>query len=190
VPLAPCYPSQFGCDGEATVKYDYDPAKAKALLAEAGYPDGFDTELVTYILPQWGSSIQNYLGAVGIKARLTQVQVAAGTQRSERGETPLYLGSWGSYSINDVAAILPQFFIHGNQDYARDKSVKLWIEEGGSTNEKEIRGIAYSKAIKQIMEQAYWVPLHTYVSTYAFSKQLDFTPFPDELPRFFLAKWK
>ena len=39
VPPAPCYPTQFGCDGDAAVKYNYDPAKAKALLAEAGYPE-------------------------------------------------------------------------------------------------------------------------------------------------------
>jgi peptide/nickel transport system substrate-binding protein len=34
------------------------------------------------------------------------------------------------------------------------------------------------------------VPLHTYVSTYAFQRQLDFKPYADELPRFYLAKWK
>lgn len=189
VPLAPCYPTQFGCDADAAVKYDYNPAKSKALLAEAGYPNGFDTELVSYILPQWEASIQSYLGAVGIRARLTHVQVAAGTQRSQKGENPLYLGSWGSYSINDVASILPQFFVHGNQDYARDPELKKWVEEGGSSTDKEIRTLAYAKAIKRITEQAYWVPLHTYVSTYAFSKTLNFTPYPDELPRFFLAKW-
>jgi peptide/nickel transport system substrate-binding protein len=189
VPPAPCYPTQFGCDADAAVKYDYSPAKAKALLAEAGYPNGFDTELVSYILPQWEASIQSYLQAVGIRARLTHMQVAAQTQRSIKGETPLALGSWGSYSVNDVASILPQFFVHGDQDYARDKELKQWVEEGGSTNDKELRSIAYSKAIKRITEQAYWVPLHTYVSTYAFSKTLNFTPYPDELPRFFLAKW-
>jgi peptide/nickel transport system substrate-binding protein len=189
VPPAPCYPTQFGCDADAAVKYDYDPAKAKALLAEAGYPNGFDTELVSYILPQWEGSIQSYLQAVGIRARLTHMQVAAQTQRSIKGETPLALGSWGSYSVNDVASILPQFFVHGDQDYALDPHVKKWVEEGGSTNDKEIRGIAYKNAIKRITEQAYWVPLHTYVSTYAFSKSLNFTPYADELPRFFLAKW-
>ena len=30
-PIAPCFPTQFGCDADAAVKYDYDPAKAKAL---------------------------------------------------------------------------------------------------------------------------------------------------------------
>ena len=37
---------------------------------------------------------------------------------------------------------------------------------------------------------AYWTPLHTYVTTYAHAKALDFTPYADELPRYFLAKWK
>ena len=49
----------------------YDPAKAKQLLAEAGYPNGFDTELVTYELPQWAGAVQGYLKAVGINAKLT-----------------------------------------------------------------------------------------------------------------------
>jgi peptide/nickel transport system substrate-binding protein len=33
----PCYPTQFGCDQGSAVHYDYDPAKARALLAQAGY---------------------------------------------------------------------------------------------------------------------------------------------------------
>jgi peptide/nickel transport system substrate-binding protein len=48
VPRAPCYPPQFGCDENAAVKYAYDPAKARQLLAEAGFPNGFETELVSY----------------------------------------------------------------------------------------------------------------------------------------------
>ena len=48
---APCYPSQFGCVQSAALAYDYDPGKAKQLLAEAGYPNGFSTTLVTYLLP-------------------------------------------------------------------------------------------------------------------------------------------
>ena len=43
---------------------------------------------------------------------------------------------------------------------------------------------------RAMTQQAYFLPLHTYVTTYGYSKQLDFTPYPDELPRFYLAKWK
>lgn len=190
VPAAPCFPTQFGCDGEAAVTYDYDPAKAKQLLAEAGYPNGFDVELASYVLPQWGSAVQNYLQAVGIRAKLNQLQVAALTQRAKAGELRLYLGSWGSYSINDVSAIMPNFLDGGADDYARDPDVIKWLVEGGSSNDAEVRKKAYSAAIQRITEQAYWEPLHTYVTTYGYSKQLDFAPYADELPRFYLAKWK
>jgi peptide/nickel transport system substrate-binding protein len=190
VPGAPCFPTQFGCNGEAATLYDYNPAKAKQLLAEAGYPDGFDVELASFILPQWGSAVQNYLIAVGIRAKLNQLQVGALLQRAKAGELRAYLGTWGSFSINDVSAFMPNFFDGGADDYARDPDVQKWLMEGGSTNDPEVRTKAYSAAIKRITEQAYFLPLHTYVTTYGYSKQLDFSPYPDELPRFYLAKWK
>jgi peptide/nickel transport system substrate-binding protein len=190
VPQAPCFPPQFGCDAEVAVLYDYNPAKAKQLLAEAGYPDGFDVELTSYVLPQWGAAVQNYLQAVGIRAKLNQLQVAALIQRAKAGELRAYLGSWGSYSINDVSAILPNFFDGGADDYARDPDVIKWLTEGGSSNDPEARKKAYSAAIQRITEKAYWVPMHTYVTTYGYAKALDFTPYADELPRFYLSKWK
>ena len=190
VPPAPCFPPQFGCDGEMAVHYPYDPAKAKQLLAEAGFPNGFDVELTSYVLPQWGAAVQNYLQAVGIRAKLNQLQVAALVQRAKAGELRMYLGSWGSYSINDVSAILPNFFDGGADDYARDPDVQKWLVDAGSSNDAEARKKAYSAAIQRITERAYWAPLHTYVTTYGHAKQLDFTPYADELPRFFLAKWK
>ncbi len=48
----------------------------------------------------------------------------------------------------------------------------------------------YTAALHRIAEQMYWLPLYTYVTTYAFSRQLNFKPYPDELPRFFLSSWR
>ena len=190
VPPAPCFPTQFGCDGDAAVKYAYDPAKAKQLLTEAGYPNGFETELVTYVLPQWGAAVQGFLGAVGIKAKISQIQVQALIQRCQQvGECPLDIGSWGSYSINDVSAILPVYFGGGKDDHARDPETARLVTIGGTTTDPEKRKAAYSALIKRASEQAYFVPLHTYVTTYGLSKTLALKPYADELPRFWLSKW-
>ncbi len=187
---ATCFPTQFGCDQAIAVKYEYDPAKARALLAEAGYPQGFETEMVGYLLPQWQGAIQNYLGAVGIRAKLTQLQIGAVIQRSIEGKNPLDLGSWGRYSINDASAYFPFFFGGTGQDYTRDAEVQKLVADGGSVTDPDRRRAAYSAVIKRISEQAYYMPLFTYVKTYATTRTLSFKPFGDELPRFYLCSWK
>ncbi|MCW1407682.1 ABC transporter substrate-binding protein [Rhizobium sp. 1AS11] len=85
-PLMPGYDKSFA-------GYAYDAAKAKALLAEAGYPDGFETVLYstnTDPQPRIAQAIQQDLAAVGVKAEvraLAQANViaAGGTE----GEAPM-----------------------------------------------------------------------------------------------------
>ena len=190
--MAPCFPTQFGCDADAAVKYAYDPAKAKALLAEAGFPNGFETEFLTSVQPtSWSGAIQNYLQAVGIRIKINQMQVAPAIQKAWRGEAPLYHQSWGSYSINDVSAIFPVMYgKDANDNYSRDPELEKLVAEGGASSDPAVRKKAYSAAIKLMTEKAYWMPLFTYVNAYAFAKALDFKTYPDELPRFYFAKWK
>jgi ABC-type transport system substrate-binding protein len=60
-------------------QYPYNPAEAKRLLRDAGYPNGFDAGEVTPIPPftSMGEAVVNYLGAVGIKARVRAMERAA-----------------------------------------------------------------------------------------------------------------
>ena len=142
------------------------------------------------MLPQYSGAIQNYLKAVGINARVSQLQVGAVVQRTIAGQNPVTAGTWGSYSINDVSAILPFFFDGNANDYARDPDVQKLVAQGGATTDVDERRKAYADVLRRVSDQMYWLPLHTYVTTYAFSRQLNFKPFPDELPRFFLASWR
>lgn len=57
----------------------YDPARARQLLAEAGYPNGFDAGEFYQLPPYFslGEAIVGYLGAVGIRARMRPMERAA-----------------------------------------------------------------------------------------------------------------
>ena len=124
VPQAPCFPPQFGCDGEIAVHYDYDPAKAKRCSPRPAIPTASRSSLPATCCRSGAAAVQNYLQAVGIRAKLNQLQVRPLIQRAKAGELRMYLGSWGSYSINDVSAIMPNFFDGGADDYARDPDVQ------------------------------------------------------------------
>ena len=187
---AACYPEQFGCIQSAAVKYAYDPDKAKALLAEAGFPNGFSTTLVGFRSAQWTAAVQNDLAKVGIQAKTSIVQGATLVDMFKAGDTQLAYWDWGSYSINDVSAVLPPYFADDGYDRSQDKEVADLIRKGGAVVDEGQRKEFYGQAIRLITERAYAIPLHTFVIPYAYNKDLDFRPYPDETPRFYEYGWK
>lgn len=186
----PCYPGQFGCDTAAAVSYAYDPDKARALMAEAGYGDGVKMKMLGSRSAQWAAAIQSDLAAVGIDVDLSMVEGAVLAEMTKKGETAIAQWDWGSLSINDVSAILPLFFGDGGYDRSQDAEVKALLDEAGGTVDTQKRKDLYSQAIKLITERAYSVPLHTFVVNYAYNSDLNFTAYPDEIPRFYSYSWK
>lgn len=184
-----CFPEQFGCEQDV-MKYEYDPDKARELLAEAGYADGFETDIFAYREREYTEAVIGYLREVGINANLQFMQYAALRDLARSGRAPFENTTWGSFSVNDVSAFTSAFLKGNEDDYAQDPEVIEWLEKGDTSVDPEERKRYYSMALKKVAEEAYWLPLYSYSTNYAYTEDLEFTPSADEVPRFYRASWK
>jgi peptide/nickel transport system substrate-binding protein len=184
-----CYPTQVGCTADVT-QHAYDPAKAKALLAEAGYAKGLKLPFYAYRDKSYSEAVLAYLRAVGIEPDFRFIQNVALRPLIIGGKAELAHLTWGSQGMQDASASVSLYFKFGADDYARDAEVKDLLDKADTTMDPAQRRALYAKALERINAQAYAVPLFAYGRAYAYTKDLDYPVTPDELAHFYLARWK
>lgn len=186
----PCHPAQFGCDTNIA-SYPYDPDRARELLAEAGYADGFPLELWAYRDKAVAEAIASDLQAVGIDVNLRYVKLESLNQARAERSIAAYFGTWGSGGTADTAAIARVHFSDTtDRDLSGDEDVIGQIYAAEQTVDEAVRKELYTNALTTIADQAYWAPLFTYSANYLVSPELNFPLDPDGLPRLYKASWK
>jgi len=154
--------------------YPYDPQKAKKLLAEAGYPDGFEVTL--YVMPvsrpymfdppKIGEAIQGYLAAVGITVRIYQVDWGTYLQETEAGKHQMCLLGWtGDNGDPDnfmnvlYGANACSIGTAGNYGFYNDEKAQDLLSKALQTYDEAKRAEYYQKVQEMIHEAAPWVYL-------------------------------
>jgi len=96
----------------------YDPDKAKQLLAEAGYPNGFPVTITTVTLSrQVAEAIAGYLRAVGIQASLDNVTMANYRDKQNNNQQEILVSTFSGGGIPHAASNTSMFFSEGPRNY-------------------------------------------------------------------------
>lgn len=185
-----CHPAQFGCTTDVQ-EYVFDRDRARELLAEAGYPNGFPLELWAYRERPVSEAIASDLSAIGIDVSLRYVQLSALNQARAQQNITAYFGSWGSGGTADTAAIARVHFSDtSDRNLSGDDGLTEMIMAAEQTIDSDERLRLYDKALNLIADQAYWAPLYSNSANYLVTPELNFPLSRDGLPRLQHSSWK
>jgi peptide/nickel transport system substrate-binding protein/oligopeptide transport system substrate-binding protein len=169
-PLPPTMPGYV----QAYEGYAYDPEGAKALLAEAGHPDGFTTELYAMNAdpnPRIAQAIQQDLAAIGINAEIRSLAQANVIEAGGDGSAPM-IWSGGMAWIADFPD--PSNFygpilgcggaVQGGWNwswYCNEEADALAAEADAMVDPAmaEERAAKWGEIFVKIMEDAPWAPV-------------------------------
>jgi ABC-type dipeptide transport system, periplasmic component len=145
----------------------YDPKKAKALLAEAGYPNGFEMEIAQVadspLSLRVNEAVQAMLAEIGVKAKINQMDSAAYYATRKEGKLPAYMANWAA-DYNDPDNFVYTFFSEKNTktrsyNYS-NAQVFDKLEKARAMTDQAKRLKVYQDLEKQIVQaDAAWIPL-------------------------------
>ncbi len=154
------------------VDYEYDPEGAKALLAEAGFPDGFTTDL--WAMPvqrpynpdakRMAEMIQADWAAVGVTAEIVSFEWGEYLERSNNGEHQTVLLGWtGDNGDPDnflhVLLSCPAAEAGANRARWCNEEFTDLLTEAKRTTDMEKRTELYEQAQVVFKEEAPWVTI-------------------------------
>jgi peptide/nickel transport system substrate-binding protein len=174
----------------------HDPGRARALLAEAGYPDGFS---VTLDCPsEYGDThvatcrgVAEQLGAVGIEVTVNLLATnALDAKLYKERQSDLFFEVWAMDP--DPERVLREWFgqnIWNVSGYANPRVDEL-IEKVKTEMVTYARDAYLEEAWRIVTDDLVYLPIRRGVSVFALRENLEISPDPWNVPRFRLARFK
>ncbi|MGE0502170.1 MAG: ABC transporter substrate-binding protein [Rhizobiaceae bacterium] len=173
-----------------------DIAKAKALLAEAGYPDGFTVTLDTpnnrYVNDEAiSTAVVGMLGQAGIKVTLASRPIAQHSPLIQNGETDFYLLGWGvptfdsAYIFNDLIHSKAGHYGAYNPGGYSNAELDAKIESLGTETDVAKRNATIAEIWATVQKDRVLLPIHNQVLAYATKKGFKMEVHPENQPRLY-----
>ena len=187
---APCFPTQFGCDAGGGGAIPVQSRQGEAVAGGRRLPQRFRHRVGVLPAAAMEGAVQNYLGAVGINAHMTQL---AGW----RGGAACHARA-GAAEFRQLGQLLDQRRVGDPAVFLHRRRQRLCARSGGEQagdRRRQHHGSRPAAEILQPGDQADHRTRRLAADVYLredlrFSRQLNFKPYPDELPRFYLSSWK
>jgi dipeptide transport system substrate-binding protein len=166
------YPPNTWSYDKAVSPYAYSADKAKKLLADAGFPNGFETTIwvrpngsVLNPNPKAGAELlQADLAKIGVKAQVKVIEWGELIKEAKQGQHDMLFMGWAGDNGDPDNYLSPLFScnaVKSGINFARycDPQLDKLIAEGKATADVAKRTRAYVDAQKIIHDQALWIPL-------------------------------
>ena len=168
--------------------YEFDQEKAKALLAEAGYADGFTLTLSTpegrYAMDrQVAEVIQAMLMEVGITVEINVLDWGAYSEQATSGQHQFFLLGMGCPTGDPEFNLFMNFGTEGPQNYSRfsNAAVDQLLAEQSTILDAEERSKVMYQIQEELKNDACGAPLYYEQQTYGSGADVNgFIIYPDE----------
>jgi ABC-type transport system substrate-binding protein len=167
----------------AKVKYNYDPAKAKALLVEAGYPNGVDIGTFIYATatyyPKMAPVIQDNLAAVGITCKLQSGNSASLLVQARAQDFDIYLSGASSYGDYDnirrrfYTSLVGAYFVKFKSDKFDWQTMDTLMDDSCAALDNDVRLALTNKLNDMLMETATYIPILHKAQPYVWNSKLN-----------------
>jgi peptide/nickel transport system substrate-binding protein len=188
-------PGVHGYEKALDTPWKYDIAGAKKLLAEAGYPDGFeftldcpnnryvnDEKVCQAIVSMWAKA--------GVRAKLNAIPFANFIPKILNFDSSMYMLGWGVATFDGLYTL--QSLVRtkttgadGSFNLGRVSDPKLdnTIDAIKIATDPKARDALLREALLKTRDEAYYIPLHHQMRPWAMKKNVSISYSPDDRPQ-------